>query len=251
MPTEKGNLSVSMVFPVYNEEAQIVDVVEAAKEALDTIVDDWEIILVDDASTDTTGSLVEELSGKYERVKAYHNEENLKLGGTLRRGFSYATKDLILYSDADFPFDMWEIRKAYRIIQRTDIVSAFRFDRTCEGFRRMFLSFGYNFFVNILFRIRIRDVNFAFKMFRRKILDVVNLKSDGSFIDVEFLAKSWRYGFRILQFGTDYFPRLTGMSTLADFRVTLKILKEMLKQWREIIGIRKLSEEERANILGL
>ena len=174
----KKQLSVSMVFPVYNEEALIVDVVSTAKDTLNEIVSDWEIILVNDASTDNTRNLIEGLSQKDERIKVFHNEKNLKLGGTLKKGFSQATKDLILYSDADFPFDMWEIRKAYRIIQRTDIVSAFRFDRLCEGYRRMVLSFSYNLIISVIFGLRVRDVNFAFKMFRRKILDVVNLNSE-------------------------------------------------------------------------
>jgi hypothetical protein len=77
-------------------------------------------------------------------------------------------------------------------------------------------------------------VNFSFKLFRRSLLDRVVLKSEGSFIDAEFLVRARKAGASIIQIGVDYFPRSRGKSTLASPRVILKILQEMARLWREL-----------------
>src|SRR5436190_11184868 len=117
--------SISVVFPLFNEEDYVVRAYAAAVDALGPITDDYEIILVNDASTDRTREIVESLCAKDPRVKAVHNTVNLKLGGTLRAGYAVATKDLVLYTDADLPFDLHEVRKAVRLleVQKADVVS--------------------------------------------------------------------------------------------------------------------------------
>ena len=101
-------------------------------------------------------------------------------------------------------------------VQKADVVSAYRFDRTSEGLLRTVYSFFYNSLVRILFGLAIKDVNFSFKLFRRALLDKFTLKSDGSFIDVEFLCRSRKAGAQIIQIGVDYFPRSRGVSTLSS-----------------------------------
>ena len=228
--------SISVVFPMYNEEAYLERAVEAAREVLATIAPDHEIIIVDDASTDRTGELAEALAKADPQVKVLHNERNRQLGGTLRAGYAAATKDLILYSDADLPFDFREVARAVRLLeyQRADVLAAYRFDRTSEGPLRTLYTLAYSALIRTLFRLRYRDVNFSFKLFRRSLLDRVVLKSEGSFIDAEFLVRARKAGASIIQIGVDYFPRSRGKSTLASPRVILKILQEMARLWREL-----------------
>src|SRR5258708_19064106 len=127
--------SISVVFPMYNEEAYVERAVEAAREVLETIAPDHEIIIVDDASTDRTAELAEALASADPRAKVLHNERNRQLGGTLRAGYAAASKDLILYSDADLPFDFREVARAELLgqIHPADLLAAYRFDRTSEG----------------------------------------------------------------------------------------------------------------------
>ncbi len=135
----------------------------------------------------------------------------------------------MLYTDADLPFDLADLAKAVRLLRvyDADIVSAYRFDRTGEGWRRALYSFVYNALVRSLLSLPVRDVNFAFKLVRRDVLDHVQLRSEGSFIDVELLARAQRLGFGIIQFGVDFFPRTKGVSTLSSAPVILRILREM------------------------
>jgi glycosyltransferase involved in cell wall biosynthesis len=109
--------SISVVFPMWNEEAYVHRAVAAAREALAEVTADGEIILVDDASTDRTGELADALARQDPRIKVIHNERNRKLGGTLRAGYAAATKDLVVYSDADLPFDFREIARAVRLLE--------------------------------------------------------------------------------------------------------------------------------------
>ena len=228
--------SISVVFPLFNEEDYVLRAYEAAVDALVPVTSDYEIILVNDASTDRTKEIIESLCARDPRVKAVHNPVNLKLGGTLRAGYAVATKELVLYTDADLPFDLHEVRRAVRLleVQKADVVSAYRFDRTSEGLLRTIYSFFYNSLVRVMFGLAIKDVNFSFKLFRRVLLDKFTLKSDGSFIDVEFLCRARKAGAHIIQIGVDYFPRSRGVSTLSSPSVIVKILREMLALRRDV-----------------
>jgi hypothetical protein len=148
----------------------------------------------------------------------------------VRTGLAEATTDLVLYTDADMPFDLAELGKAIRLMRvyDADIVSAYRFDRSGEGAKRSAYSYIYNVTVKTLFRLRMRDVNFAFKLVRREVLANLDLESEGSFIDVELLAKAQRLGYYVIQFGVDYFPRERGTSTLSSPTVIGHIVHELV-----------------------
>ncbi|HEY6530904.1 MAG TPA: glycosyltransferase family 2 protein [Acidimicrobiales bacterium] len=242
--------SVTIFYPMWNEEATIERAVAAAFDAGDRLVASgqvkgYDVLIVDDASTDATGALADALSATDERVSVVHHPTNRKLGGALKTGFANATGELILYTDADLPFDMVEADKAIRLmrIYEADIVSAYRFDRTGEGARRLVYSYVYNHLVQAMFGLRLRDMNFAFKLVRRSVFDHVELRSEGSFIDVELLARAQRLGFGIVQFGVDYFPRTRGISTLSSNAVIAKIVREMLELRTELRAIEPLAPE--------
>jgi glycosyltransferase involved in cell wall biosynthesis len=236
---------ISILFPMWNEEAGMRHAVAAAREACEALraegeIGDWEILIVNDASTDATGAIADDLAGADPRIRVAHHTLNRKLGGAIRTGVELAQHELLLYSDADLPFDMREMSKACRLLRmyRADIVSAYRHDRTGEGAVRALYSYGYNILVRLAFGLRIRDVNFAFKLFRRRVFEHVRLESEGSFIDAEILVRAERLGFRIIQFGVDYFPRSRGLSTLSSLSVIRTMLEEMARQ---AAGIRALS----------
>ena len=226
--------SLTIFYPMWNEEATIGRAVGAAFECGDRLVEAGEIarydvLIVNDASTDATGAIADAMAESDPRVSVVHHPTNRKLGGTLKTGFTHATGELVLYTDADLPFDMAEAAKAVRLLRiyEADIVSAYRFDRTGEGARRLVYSYVYNHLVQTMFGLRLRDMNFAFKLVRRSVFEHVHLHSEGSFIDVELLARAHRLGYRIVQFGVDYFPRTRGISTLSSNAVILTILREM------------------------
>ena len=221
---------------MWNEEAYVQRAVTAAREALENTAPDHEIILVNDASTDRTGEMADALAREDPRIKVVHHAQNRKLGATLRSGYAVATKELVLYSDTDLPFDFHEVARAVRLLeyQQADVLSAYRHDRTSEGLLRTIYTIGYSALIRTVFRLRFRDVNFSFKLFRRALLDRIVLKSEGSFIDAEFLVRARKAGAHVIQIGVDYFPRTRGQSTLASPTVILEILREMTMLWREL-----------------
>jgi len=229
-------LSITVVFPMFNEEAYVERAVNAVRDVLGATDHDYEIVVVDDASTDGTGAIADALAVADPRVRVVHNEVNLRLGGALRAGYAAATKDLVFYTDADLPIDLAELPRAVRLLeyQQADIVAAYRHDRTSEGWLRTIYTFSYNLLIRILFGLKVRDVNFAFKLFRRSVLDRFPLKSNGSFIDAEFLLRARKHGCPIIQIGLDYFPRTRGQSTLASFAVIGGMLREMAGNWNEL-----------------
>ena len=113
------------------------------------------------------------------------------------------------------------------------MICAFRFDRTSEGPKRIIYSFVYNLLIRILFDINIKDVNFSFKVMHRRVLESMELKSQGSFIDAELVVKAIRKGFRVFQMGVDYFPRTRGVSTLASPPVIVKMVRELAQLYPE------------------
>ena len=221
---------------MYNEEAYARRAVAAARAALETAIPDWEIVIVDDASTDGTAAVADALAREDPRVRVIHNPRNRRLGGALRAGYAAATKDLVFYTDADLPVDLEVLPRAVRLLeyQQADIVAAYRFDRTSEGLVRALYTFTYNHLIRTLFGLRVRDVNFAFKLFRRSVLEKFTLTSEGSFIDAEFLLRARKAGCVIIQIGLDYFPRTRGTSTLGSVPVILDILRDMAARWREL-----------------
>jgi glycosyltransferase involved in cell wall biosynthesis len=242
---------LTIFFPMWNEEDTIRQTVDAAREEGARLiglgeVDDYEVLIIDDASTDSTGAIADELAAEDRRIRVVHHAVNRKLGGSLKTGFAEARGDLVLYTDADLPFDLRDTEKAIRILRYydADLVSAYRFDRTGEGPRRLIYSYVYNQIVQVSLGLRIRDVNFAFKLVTRPVLEHVHLTSEGSFIDVELLAKAQRLGFHVVQFGVDYFPRTRGVSTLSSSSVIKAILKEMRQLVPEIRRIRPLPAGE-------
>jgi glycosyltransferase involved in cell wall biosynthesis len=234
---------LSIFYPMWNEELYIERALDAGHRTARNLlargdIGDYELIVVD-ASTDRTGEIADRLAAEDPHVRVVHHEKNRKLGGAIKTGFASATGDLILYTDADLPFDMAELPRAVRLLSDydVDLVSAYRFDRTGEGYLRLVYTFVYNLLIRSMFGVKARDINFAFKLCRARLFDHVELRSEGSFIDAELVIRSTRLGFEMLQFGVDYFPRTRGESTLSSPGVIWTILREMRELRSDLDGI--------------
>ena len=228
--------SISLVFPAWNEEEYVERAVTHAMSVLPRITPDFEIIVADDASTDRTWEILQDLARRHPQVRVLRHDTNRKLGGTLKTLFAAAAKDVVIYSDVDLPWDLTEIDRAVRVMQflEADLISAFRFDRTSEGLKRIVYSFGYNLLIRALFGVLVKDINFSFKMIRRTALVALELKSSGSLIDAELVVKAIRRGYRVAQIGVDYFPRTRGISPLSSPAVIGKIPGELFSMYPEM-----------------
>jgi glycosyltransferase involved in cell wall biosynthesis len=227
MDSGKG-VYLSVFFPTFNEEENIAEAVARARIELEKLERDYEIIIVDDASTDRTPQIADKLAHNDAHVIVYHHLRNTKLGGALRTGLYRARGEVIFYTDADNPIDMSDILANLPLLDKYDFVTGYRLNRD-ETVLRAIYSRAYNFLIRLLFGLKVRDVNFSFKMVKRKVIETVSLHSHGSFIDAELLLEAKRKGFSIGEVGVRYYPRTRGKSTLAKPSIIVTILREMLQ----------------------
>jgi glycosyltransferase involved in cell wall biosynthesis len=194
---------------------------------------DFEIIVVDDGSSDGTGRTADEIAGRDKRVKVVHHEHNLGYGAALRSGFASATKELVFYTDGDGQFDMNEMPSLLPLMEQWDIVSCYRLNRR-DPFIRKVNAWAWTKLVCLLFGLKIRDVDCAFKLYKREIFDRIKLSSTGALIDAEILARAAGKGYRITQKGVHHYPRTAGAQTGAKLRVVLRAFKELFKLHHQI-----------------
>lgn len=222
-----GKLSFSVVVPLYNEEENLAPLVEAIFREVGSHPAFLELVLVDDGSRDRTAALAQEAAAREPRIRLVRHAENRGLGGAIRSGLRAARGDLILYTDADLPFDFSLMPKLIALAAGDRVIAGCRLNRG-EGARRWVLTKGYNLLIRTLFGLRLRDVNFACKVIPRRIAHVMELASEGSFIDAEMLIEARRAGLKIVEYPMAYYPRTRGQSTLSRPSVVVGILAEML-----------------------
>ncbi len=228
MTESVSNISISVFFPCYNEQDNITRVVQQALAALEKCKADFEVIIVDDGSSDGTGQIADELAGQNSGVKVVHHRTNLGYGAALQSGFKASTKELVFYTDGDGQFDINEMPPLLGLMEHYDIVSCYRLNRQ-DNLIRKINGWCWTKLVCLLFGIKVRDIDCAFKLYKREIFDNIKLVSTGALIDAEILARAVRKGYRITQKGIHHYPRTAGAQTGANFRVIFRAFKELLK----------------------
>lgn len=231
---QKGNLSLSIFFPCYNEAAAIGPLIHKTIEYIRTLTNDAEIIIVDDGSTDGTSVTSDNLAEQYAIVKVIHHKTNLGYGGALQSGFRAATKELVFYTDGDGQFDVTELSNILPLIAQYDIVSCYRLKRQ-EGIIRRINAWCWTWLVCRVFNMKIKDIDCAFKLFKRKIFDNIQMCSMGALIDTEILARATKKGYSVTQTGVHHYPRTAGKSTGANPAVILRAFKELFKLRKKIM----------------
>ncbi len=224
----RSPLSITVFFPCYNEEANVERTTHAALKMCRRISQDFEIIIVNDGSQDDTKAIADRLAAEITEVRAVHNDPNLGYGGALQAGFRAATKDWVFYTDGDGQFDFEEIDKLIPLLDRYDIVSAYRLDRK-DSLMRKANALAWTTLVNTVFWLWLRDIDGAFKIFPRKLFDEIEMKSMGALIDTEILARAKRLGYTIGQTGVHHYARTAGEQTGANIGVILRAFQELFK----------------------
>ena len=226
-------VSISVFFPCYNEQDNVAGTVEQALAVLEKLKADFEIIIVDDGSSDATGQIAEEIAGRNSKVKVVHHPTNLGYGAALQSGFKAATKKLVFYTDGDGQFDISEMPPLLPMMGQYDIVSCFRLNRQDSPIRKI-NGWAWTKAVCLLFGMKIRDIDCAFKLYKREIFDKISLLSTGALIDAEILAQAIRQGYTVTQKGVHHYPRKAGAQSGANLRVIFRAFKELFKLHRQI-----------------
>ncbi|UCE49696.1 MAG: glycosyltransferase family 2 protein [Phycisphaerales bacterium] len=226
-------MSISVFFPCYNEQENVRQTTEKAIMVLEKLDTDFEVIIVDDGSSDDTGRIADEIAGRDDRVKVVHHRRNLGYGAALQSGFNAATKELVFYTDGDGQFDISEMPPLLELIDKYDIVSCYRLNRRDSVVRKV-NGWCWTKLVCLLFGLKIRDIDCAFKLYKRQIFDNIKLSSTGALIDTEILARATRKGYSIVQKPVHHYPRKAGEQSGANLRVILRAFRELLQLQRKI-----------------
>jgi len=220
--------SLSIVLPAYNEEANVERAVEQVSAVARQLGMDYEIILVNDGSKDRTGEIGHELERRVPNFRLVEHYPNRGYGGALKAGFAAATKELVAFVPADNQFDFHEVNRLLEGLARADIVSGYRAQRQ-DHFVRKLNAMGWNTVVQVLFGTLCHDIDCGFKVFRREILDHVNLASNGAMIDTELLAGAKARGYRIAEVPVTHLPRTAGAATGANVKVIARAFRDLVR----------------------
>lgn len=218
--------SLSAFFPCFNEEGNVERTTLNALRMLKEVTSDYELIIVNDGSADKTGEIADRLAKDHPNVRAVHHPRNLGYGAALQSGFKAACKEWVFYTDGDGQFDCADIHKLLPELQRFDIVSAYRLNRSDSSLRKLNAAM-WTTLVNALLGLRLRDIDCAFKVYPRKLFDQIEMRSTGALIDAEILARAQRLGYTIGQVGVRHYPRIAGKQTGANLRVIARAFNEL------------------------
>lgn len=233
--------SLSVVLPAYNEEAVIAETVGRCVEVLAVLAPDYEIIVVDDGSRDRTGAVADELAAANPRVRVVHNRPNRGYGGALIAGFHAVRTDLTFFMDADGQFDIADIAELLRLREQGHrAVLGYRAHRR-DPFMRLVNAWGWNVLVSLLYRLPVRDVDCAFKVYDTALVRLADVQAVGAVINTEMLVKLSCLGQRFVQVPVRHYRRRHGNATGANLRVIFRAFRELiglhakLRAWSETL----------------
>ncbi len=225
--------SLSVFFPCYNEQDNVANVVKTAVDVLTSLKIDYEIIIVNDGSKDNTAQIADKLSAGDKHIKAVHHQTNKGYGAALQSGFAAASKEYVFYTDGDGQFDIKELPSLFQYTADYDIITGYRINRQ-DNLVRKLNAFCWTTMVNLLFGMKIKDMDCAFKLYKRKIFNDIKMKSTGALINTEIFARAKNKGYKIFQIGVHHYPRTAGTQTGAKLSVILRAFKELFALYKQI-----------------
>ncbi len=230
------NLSISVVLPAHNEAENIRITVENCIAYLEQNVLDYEVVVVNDGSTDYTQKIVEELQSTNSKVVLVNHTVNMGYGSALRSGFDKASCEYIFFMDSDGQFDINDLDRLIPLVSAKDVVIGYREDRA-DSFIRSLNAWLYGLYIYLTFGLRVRDMDCAFKVFPKKAYqDIRPIKSSGALFSAEFLIKLKRNGLTLKEVPVRHFPRRFGTQSGANIKVILRMFKESWKLRNELRG---------------
>ena len=224
---------LSLVFPVFDEEDNIAAVLRQALELAPRLATHFEIVVVDDGSRDRSVAIVEAWREREPRIRLLRHAANRGYGAALRAGLRGARGELVFFSDADLQFDLDELGELLAHARAFDIVAGYRMPRRDPWGRRL-LAFGWGAVVNQIFDLRVRDIDCAFKLFRRHVLESIPIASVGACVNTEILVRARQAGFRIHQIPVGHARRRRGRQSGARPSVILRALFELAVLYRDL-----------------
>ena len=226
---------ISAFFPASNDGGTIGSVVVATLATLESVTDDYEVIVVENGSTDYTPQVLDELAEQYDHLKVLHYREPLGYGGALRVGFATASKELIFYTDGDAQYDPRELTLLLPEMKPgIDVVNGYKISRS-DPLHRIIVGRLYHHLVKLAFGFKLRDVDCDFRLLRRSVFDVIDLESPDGTICLELVKKLQDAGFRFAEVPVHHFHRSYGKSQFFNFRRLRRIPPQLARLWWKLV----------------
>ena len=226
---------LSVFFPAYNDSGTIASMVIRAVQTASALTPDYEVIVVNDGSSDATPAIIDELARTYPHVRAVHHPRNRGYGGALQTGFRSATKDLIFYTDGDAQYDPSELAVLWeRLSADADMVNGYKISRS-DPLHRIIIGRLYHHIVSVMFGLTVRDVDCDFRLMRRTIFERINLEKTSGVICLEMMKKIQDAGFRIVEVPVHHYHRAFGKSQFFNVRRIAKTGVDVLRLWFALV----------------
>ncbi len=233
-------LALSVFFPAYNDAPSLPGLIAHTFATLTALTADFEVIVVNDGSADSTASVLADLRSQYgPQLRVITHEVNRGYGGALRTGFAAATKDLFFYTDGDGQYDVRELPLLLAELKPGfGLVNGFKLERN-DPWHRIVIGKVYNQFARLLFRIRLRDIDCDFRLIRRELLQSLKLTSTSGTICVELVRKIELSGCGVAEVGVHHYPRLHGRSQFFRLQSLANTLVQLLRLYLQLVILRR------------
>ena len=228
-------IPISVFFPVYKDEATVAVMIEKALALLQSLTEEYEVIVVDDCSPDRAGAIADELALRHERVRVIHHPVNMGYGAAVRTGLSACAFEYVCFTDGDDQYEVNDFLKLLKLRDRYDLIITFRYKKIYSS-SRIFISWFYNKLLRFLFRTPFRDVSTGLRMVRRSILPDIELEARSPFIGAELAIKAMLHGYRVGEVGIQTFPRTFGRGSSTSMRNILATMADMWCIYRKVFS---------------
>ena len=240
--------SVSAFFPAYHDGGTIPSMVILACRALEQVTDDYEVVVVNDGSQDDpldyTAEVLAELATRYDCLHVITHPKNCGYGAALRSGFASSTKDWIFYTDGDAQYDPRElIQLAEALGEQVDIANGYKISRS-DPLDRIVIGRLYHHFVKLVFGLPLRDTDCDFRLFRRSLLEQVQLESDSGTIALELVKKFHDAGARFVEVPVHHYHRAYGRSQFFNFRRLFRTAVQLTQLWWKLVVKKEPPQEK-------
>ncbi len=245
-PTQSVVSELSVVLPAYNEEANVERVARDCAVFLDGRGLDYELLIVNDGSRDRTGEILNGLTAALPRLRPLHHAQNRGYGAALRTGFEAARKRFVFYMDGDGQFDIRELDSLLPLAtDERHIVTGFRIERRDPFMRRLNAKLFGGWLVRVTLGVRVRDLNCAFKLIPKRVLDSITLESPGALINAELYGRAVRRGIGIKEVGVHHYPRTAGVQTGAHLSVIVRAFYDLFRLRQKILSEENAGQDNR------
>lgn len=227
--------NVSLFFPVYRDEATVRRVTEKAIEVLKDLAAQYEVIIVDDGSPDSSGAIADQLAIEYPCVSVVHHPRNQGYGAAIKSGLARVKYEWICFTDGDDEYDVFDLHKLLALKDYYDLIITFRYVKVYSG-DRQFVSWVYNSVLRALFRTNYRDISTGLRLVRKALIDQISCHSNSPFIGAEITIKSMLKGYRVGEVGIQTFPREFGKGASTSVPNIIATIRDMAAVYRTVFS---------------